>query len=143
MGLAHGGGRDAGEHHVHEQLLDVQHAGAQQPSGELVVVQVLDGHHADDERHQPVEQRVERFERQPGPVDAEPGAPRVLARDPSRGDGRENAEQVRAHVQGPVQFHGADGGSDGNGDVACGRQTANSDVGTMKSVITRVLCVER
>lgn len=104
MGLAHGGGRHPGEHHVHEQLIDVQHPGGHQLLGQLLVVaQVPDGHYANDHRHQPVERRVERLEHRTRPVDPEPPGWR-LSRRPH---GRKHTEQVRAHVQRPVEFHGA------------------------------------
>jgi len=103
VGLAHGGGRDLGDHHVHEQLFDVQHPGGQQLLGQLLVVlQVPDGQDADDQRHQPVEGRVERLERHAWPVDPETSGWR--ARSPRR---RKHSEQVRADVQRPVEFHGA------------------------------------
>jgi len=103
VGLAHGGGRDPGEHHVHEQLIDVQHTGGHQLLGQLLVVaQVPDGHYADDQRHQPVERRVERLEHRAWPVDPEPPGRRLSWRP----RGRKHAEQVRAHVQRPVEFHG-------------------------------------
>jgi len=102
VGLAHGGGRDPGEHHVHEQLVDVQHPGGQQLLGQLpVVFQVSDGHDADDQRHQPVECRVERLDRHARPVD--PVTSGWRARSPRH---RKHAEQVRADVQRPVEFHG-------------------------------------
>lgn len=96
-GLARRGGRHADKRNVHVQFVDVQHARGDYLLGDLLVVLQVPGERdAEHRRHQPVERRVERLERQPRPPGPEPSRVRR---------GRQNARQVGAHAQRSVEFH--------------------------------------